>query len=325
MLVSDLSRRKFAALGFAGLIVSPANSQAPAWPTRQVKFLIPFGAGTGSDIGARIISEKLQRRWKHPVIIENRPGADGLLALGAFMQANDDHVLMFGGSGSFTVHPYQYDNLRYDFARDVLPIARYSSTIIVIAVPTASGINTLKEFVAKARANPGKLNAALVPGISELVWDGFVKTEQLDVAKVPYKDIVTATNDLGEGRLDVIFASYAVVRPAVETGKVRALAVTSRERVPLLPNIPSSIEEGVPSLELEGLVGLFGPKIMSQDLRDKIGADVVAETNDPTIAERLGATGQVANSGGAVEFEASIRKQMAQVKAIADLVGMKPK
>ncbi len=320
-----LTRREFSAIGLSCLAAGAARAQTPAWPQRQVKFLIPFGPGAGADIGARLVSDKLAQLWKQPVVIENRPGGDGLVAVTAFMAANDDHVLMFGAAGSFTVHPYQFENLRYVFQRDLLPIARYSSTIIALAVPTASGITSLKEFVARARANPGKLNAALVPGITELVWDGFVKTEGLDITKVPYKDIVPAAGDLGESRLDAVMASYAIVRPVAETGKIRVLAVTSHDRVSLLPDIPSSAEAGFPSLELEGLVGLYGPKIMSQDLRNRIGADVVAAASDPVIGQRLAGTGQVVNPGGAVEFEASIKKQMEQVGAIAKLIGMQPK
>lgn len=321
MSANRLTRRDFAALGLAA-VVTPVRAQAPAWPQRAVKFIIPFGAGAGADIGARLVSEKLAQRWGKAVVIENRPGGDGLVAIAAFMAANDDHVLMFAAAGSFTVHPYQFDNLRYDLASDLLPIARYSSTVIGLAVPTASGIANVKELVARARANPGKLNAALVPGITELVWDGFVKTEGLDIQKVPYKDIVPAAGDLGEGRLDVALSSYAILRPVAETGKIKVIAVTSRERVSFLPDIPTAIESGVPSLELEGLVGLFGPKSMSQELRNRVGADVVAAATDPVIAQRLAGTAQLSAPAGAVEFEASIKKQMAQVDAIAKLIGM---
>ena len=319
-----LTRRDFAALGLAAA-ATPAGAQAPAWPQRNVKFIIPFGPGAGADIGARLITEKLGIKWGKAVIIENRPGGDGLLAINTFLQANDDHVLMFAAVGSFTVHPYQIDNLSYVLERDQLPIARYSSTVIAVAVNTATGITSLKDLIAKAKAAPGKLNAALVPGITELVWDGFCKTEGLDIVKVPYKDIVPAATDLAAGRLDVVMASYAILRPVAQGDNVRVLAVTSPKRVSLLPDIPSSFEEGVPSLELEGLVGLLGPKIMSQDLRNRIGADVVAVASDPEIGQRLANTGQMVQPGGAVEFEASLKKQMAQVASIAKLIGMERK
>ncbi len=321
---STLTRRA-TLTGAAGMLASAASgahAQAPAWPTRQVKFIIPFGAGAGADIGARLLTDKLVQRWGKPVIIENKPGGDGLLAINAFLAANDDHVLMFAAVGSFTVHPYQIEKLNYDLTRDLLPIARFSSTIIAVGVPTVSGVNSLSDLIARAKANPGKLNAALVPGITELVWDGFVKTEGLDIVKVPYKDIVPAAGDLAESRLDVAVGSYAILRPVAESGKVKVIALTSRERVSILPNIPTSAESGGPSLELEGLVGLLGPRMMSQELRNRIGADVVAAASDPEIGKKLAATGQVLSPGGAVEFEASLKKQMAQVASIAKLIGM---
>ena len=328
MSLKNISRRAAATIalaGFAALATSPTRAQTPAWPQRAVKFIIPFGAGAGADIGARLIADKLAQRWGKPVVVENRPGGDGLIAINSFLSANDDHVLMFAAVGSFTVHPYQIEKLPYVLERDLLPIARFSSTIIAMAVPVSTGVKTLKEFIARAKANPGKLNAALVPGITELVWDGFVKTEGLDIVKVPYKDIVPAANDLSEGRIDALMASYAIIQPVAQGDKVTVLAVTNRERVASLPNIPSSFEAGVPSLELEGLVGLLGPRSMSQELRNRLGADVVAAASDPIIGQRLAATGQVVNPGGAVEFEASIKKQMAQVAGIAKLIGMLPK
>ena len=336
MPVSDFSRRSvtvlgLASLGLAGLaglsgaLAPHALAQTPAWPQRAVKFIIPFGAGAGADIGARLIADKLSQRWGKAVVIENRPGGDGIIAVNAFLSANDDHVLMFAAVGSFTVHPYQIEKLSYVLERDLLPIARYSSTIIALAASKQSGIRNLKELIARAKADPGKLNAALVPGITELVWDGFCKTEGLDITKVPYKDIVPAANDLAEGRLDVVMASYAIIQPVLQGDRATMLGVTSPQRVPLLPDVPTSFEQGVPSLELEGLVGLLGPKTMSQDLRNRIGADVVAVASDPEIGKRLGATGQMVNPGGAVEFEASLKKQMNQVAAIAKLTGMQPK
>ena len=321
-----LTRRAAAlalALGLAGTALPAAAQTAPAaWPKRPVKFIIPFGAGAGADIGARLISEKLAQKWGQAVIIENKPGGDGLLAINSFLNANDDHVLMFAAVGSFTVHPYQIENLNYVMERDLLPIAQFSSTIIGVGMPAASGVKSMKDFIAKAKANPGKLNAALVPGITELVWDGFAKTEGIDVVKVPYKNIVPAAGDLAESRLDIMAASYAILRPVAEGGKVSVIAQTGPKRASILPDIPTTAESGAPSMELEGLVGLLGPKIMSQELRNKIGADVVAVASEPEIAKLLTATGQVPAPAGAVEFEASLKKQIAQVAAIAKLIGM---
>jgi tripartite-type tricarboxylate transporter receptor subunit TctC len=309
-------------LALAAISTTPA--QAQSWPQRPVKFIVPFGPGAGADIGARLLADRLPARWGKPVIIENRPGADGLVAIQAFLGANDDHTLLFSPSGSFTVHPYQYEKLPY-VPDDLVPIARVSNTILAIAVPTSLKIATLAEFVKYAKAESGKLNAAVVPGITEFTFDYFVKTAGLNITKVPYRDIVQGATDLSEGRLQVMMASYAILQPQAQAGRIKVMAVNGHERAPILPEIPTAIESGYPALEVEGLVGLLGPRGIANELRDRIGADVAAVAADPGIAERLAGTAQVPNPGGPKEFAAAIAQQRAQIAKIAGVLGIKPK
>src|SRR5215813_8274682 len=170
-----------------GWTLSAARSQALNWPQRPVKFIVPLGPGAGVDIGARLLSDRLPARWGKPVVIENRPGGDGMVAIQAFLSANDDHTLLFAPSGNFTVHPYQYDKLPYA-PEDLVPIAR-------------------------AQAQPGKFHATAVPGFTEFVFDYFVKTAGLDLQKIPYRDTVQAATDLGENRVQIYMSSYAILRP----------------------------------------------------------------------------------------------------------------
>jgi tripartite-type tricarboxylate transporter receptor subunit TctC len=316
----------WAGLGLAGLApsVTPARAQTPIWPQRPVRFIVPLGPGSGADIGARLLADRLAVRWGKPVVIENRPGADGLVAIQAFVSAADDHTLLFTPSGSFTVHPLQYQKLPY-VPEDLVPIARVSNTIIAMGVPTALKIGSLAEFAKSARAEAGKFNAAVVSGITEFTFDYFVKTAGLSIAKVPYRDIVQAATDLSEGRLQVMMSSYAILQPRVQAGNVRVLAVNGHERTSILPGIPTANESGFPALEVEGLVGLFGPRGISNELRQRIGADVVAVAGDPAIAERLAGTAQVPNPGGPAEFAAAIDRQRAQIATIAQALGPIPK
>ena len=309
------------ALTWAALPLSDAHAQS--WPQRPVKLIIPFGPGAGADIGARLFADRLARRWGQSVVVENRPGADGVVAISAFVNANDDHVLLFAATGSFTVHPFQYAKPPYVPA-DLNPIARVSNTILVVSVPASLGVGTMAELVALARQKPGKLDAALVPGITELVFTGFLKSSGLDMAKVPYRDIVQAGSDLAESRVQVMMSSLAVVQPHLQASKVRLLAVTSHQPVVMLPGVPTVAEAGFPALELEGLVGLFGPRGMPAELRERIAADVRAVA-DQEIASRLAATGQVVNPGTAAEFAQVVDAQRAQVAALAQAVGMAPK
>ena len=161
------------AVAFASLaLLVPSQAQAQGWPQRPVRFVIPFGPGAGADIGARLIQEKLSTRWGKPVVIENRPGGDSMIAIQAVLSANDDHTFLWGPAGNFTVHPYLYEKLPYN-PDDIIPIARFSATILAVGVPASMNFVNLADFVKRAKAEPGKFNAAAVPGITEFAFDLF--------------------------------------------------------------------------------------------------------------------------------------------------------
>jgi tripartite-type tricarboxylate transporter receptor subunit TctC len=283
---------------------------------------VPLGAGSGTDISARLVAERLSQRWGQPVVVENRPGGDSFVAITGFLSANDDHTLLYAGMGTFTAHPYLHDKLPYDQA-DIIPVAGVSHIVVAVAVPESLKVNSLSELVALARAKPGELNSAAVPGITDFNMSGFLKTNGLDVARVPYRDINLAVGDLAEGRLQMIMVSLSMVLPQVQAGKVKLLAVTSRERVPIAPGVPTVAEAGFPILELEGLVGLYGVKTMPADLRERIAADVRAVIDDPAMARRLAASGQVFTPRSPTEYAAAIDDQRAKVAAIANTLGIK--
>src|SRR5436190_21779328 len=312
------------ALALALLVVAVPAAEAQNWPTRVVKFIVPFGPGAGADIGARLFAEKLQAKWRQPVVIENKPGSDGIVAIQAFLGANDDHVLMFGPSGGFVVHPFMYTKLPYNQA-DLIPIARVSNTILAVAVKKDAPYNNLKEFTAAARAAPGTFNSGLVQGITELTFWGYQHREKLQITQVPYRDINLAPVDLGEGRIQVVMSALAVVQPQWRAGRIKLIAVTNKSRVKAAPEVPTAREQGYPSLEVEGLAGLFGIKSMPEQLKERIAADVRDATADGSIATRLEATGQIVQAGGPKEFAASIAEQSANVAAVVKAIDLKPK
>src|SRR4029077_6542147 len=180
-----------------------------AYPTRTVKFIGPYGAASATDITARLFADRLSTRWGKPVVVENRPGGDGIVSVQAFVSAADDHVLWVGPAGIFTVAPYDHDNLPYDSQRDLLPIASISAVVLAVSVPSAMKIDTIDQLVALARAQPGKLNAAAATGISDFLLFGWIKSMDLQIVKVPYRDIMQAPNDLAESRIQVLATSYA--------------------------------------------------------------------------------------------------------------------
>ncbi len=227
---------------------------------------MPFGAGSATDIDARLFADRLAARWGKSVVVDNRPGGDGLVAIGAFVGANDDHTLLFASAGTFTVHPYEHEKLPYDARLDLLPIASVAAVVLAISVTDNWRRARLRELAALARARPGKLNVAAAQGLSDFLLSGFLVSSGVEMARIPYRDILQAPNDLAEGRIQVLMTSLAVVLPFTQTGRVRVLAVNSRTRAPAMPQVPTAIEAGYPALTLEGMNGLFGPRGMSDEL-----------------------------------------------------------
>ena len=326
------SRALFAAIGLltsvcalapVALAQQPAPTSAQAWPQRPVRFVLPFGAGTATDVAARLMSEKLSARWGRPIVIENRPGADGLLAINAFISANDDHVLLYASTASFMAHPYTLEKMPYNLERDFAPIARITDTVLAASVASSVKANSLKEFVALAKAQPGKLNAAGAAGVPDFTLGYFLKLENLDVTRVPYKDVVQAATDLSAGQIQFLLSSYAVVRAAAESGRIRILAINVRERASFAPDIPTIHEAGYPSLNVETTAGFYGPRGMAQDLRERIAKDVIAVVAEPEITKRLVATGQAVRTGGPAELAETLRQQAAQAATVAKTLGLK--
>ncbi len=305
----------------AATAIRTARAAEPAWPTRPVKLILTLGPASGADIGARLLSDRLQQRWGQPVVVENRPGGDGIVAINAFVSAHDDHVLLFTPTSSFTAHPFLHENLPYK-PTDLVPITRFSNTIVAVSVPASLNVASLAEFVALARAKPGTLNWAGVTGALDFLLAGWLQQEKLEVTKVAYKNPVDAANDLAEGRVQLYESAYAIARPQIQNGKIRPLAVTNTVH-PKEPDLPTVQEAGFPALTVDGLVGFFGPAGISRELRDKITADVRAVADD-TIRERLSSTGQLLNVGGPDEFAKSIEQQQNQVASFAKQLGIAP-
>src|SRR5690242_141764 len=207
--------RTCAAALLAVLVLWVAPASAEPWPQHPVRFILPLGPGSGTDITARLFAERLAQRWGQPVVVENRPGGDSFVAIAAFLAANDDHTMLFAGMGTFTAHPYLHEKLPYDTG-DVVPVAGASNIVVAMAVPSSLHIGTLAELVARARAQPGKLNAATVPGVTDFIFSGFLKDAGITITRVPYRDITQALGDLAEARIQLMSASLTIVRPQVE-------------------------------------------------------------------------------------------------------------
>jgi tripartite-type tricarboxylate transporter receptor subunit TctC len=322
--------RRFAFVGIAivasALALIAAPSLAQTWPQRTVRFVVPLGPGAGADISARLLADRLAKRWGQAVVVENRPGGDGVIAINAVLSARDDHTLLYGPASSFVGHPYLLDKLPYD-PRDLLPVARVSNTVVCIAAPASLKVGSLKDLMAMVREQPGKLNWATVTGVTDIIVAGYLKSAGLEMANVPYRDPVSALNDLVEARIQFYSGAYAIMRAQAQGGRIRLLAVQNRSRAPALSDLPTVAEAGFAELSFDGLVGLIAARGsgMTDALRESIAADVKAAVSDPLITERLTATGQIVSPGTPGEFSAAIDEQAAHLAVLAKALGIKPK
>jgi tripartite-type tricarboxylate transporter receptor subunit TctC len=299
-----------------------ADPSVQAWPQRPVRVIVPTGAGSGIDITARLFAERLTARWKQPVIVENRPGADGLIGTAAFINMHDDHVLLFGPAAPISVYPSIHQKLGYDPQHDLAPIALAAETFPVIAATASLNVSSLQELVALAHSKPGTLNYRPSPGAFPTLFAGFLHDRDLNMVEINYRDDSLSYEDLGAGRIQLAIGTLTGVLPQVHANKATALAVTNKSRCPLIPNVQTAAEAGYPELTFEGLIGFFGPGNMSLERRERIAVDVHAAAVE--VATRLAAIGQVARGSTPAEFIAAIDEQRAKIVSIVNVIGSKP-
>ena len=307
------------------LVSLAAIANAQSWPQKPVRFILSLGPGSGADIGARLYADRLTKMWGQPVVIENRPGGDGVIAINAVIQAKDDHVLLWGPTANFVGHPYSFDKMPYD-PNELVPVARVSGTVVTLGVPASMNVNSLKDLLATAKQRPGGLNWTTAVTMTDIILEGFLKTQGIDATQVRYKQPAEAVNDLINERIQLYSSAYAIVRSQVQGGRVKLLAVQARHRVPGL-DLPTVAELGYPGLNFEGLVGIIAARSsnLPNAARDRIGADIKTVSKDSLVAERLASTAQLNTPGDAAEFAASIDEQVKQLAESAKLLGMKPK
>ncbi|HYG55283.1 MAG TPA: tripartite tricarboxylate transporter substrate binding protein [Burkholderiales bacterium] len=307
------------------LALLPLAASAQSWPSRPVKFILPLGPGSGADITGRMLADRLSKQWGHPVLVENRPGADAVLAINAVIAAKDDHTLLYGPSGSFVGHPYTLDKVPYD-RNELVPVARVSNTVVVLAAPASLKAQSLKEVMQMVKEEPGKLNYASVTQVYDIMMAAYLKSAGLDMTRVTYKDAVSAQNDLVQERIHLYSAAYGIVRGHAQGGRIRILAVQNRTRAPGL-DVPTVAEAGFPELMLDGLVGIVAARSsnLSEAARERIAADVKTHLNDPALNERMTATGQIVNPGSPAEFAAAIEEQSRNLAAWSKTIGGKLK
>src|SRR6266542_2631927 len=285
-----LPRRQFLHLA-AGAVALPAASRlawAQAYPARPVHIVVGFGPGTGLDLYARIIGQWLSERLGQPVVIDNRPGAGTNLATESVVNAPPDgYTLLMASTAAFT-NATLYDNLRFNFIRDIAPVASLSRGAFVMVVNPSFAARTVPEFIAHAKANPGKINVASggIGTANHVAGEMFKAMAGIDMVHVPYRSDGAALTDLLGDRIQVYFVALAGAAGFIRDGKVRALGVTTADRTSAFPQIPA-IGEFVPGFEANLRNGLGAPRGTPAEIIETLNAAVNAGLNDPTIKARF--------------------------------------
>lgn len=298
-----------AALGLAGW--STAQAQ-PAWPSRPVRFIVPFVPGGTSDIVARTTAQELTRLLPHPVVIDNKAGGGGVPAMQEVARAPaDGHTLILGHVGSMAVNPIIFPNAGYDVNRDFAPVTLLAKVPSLFVIHPDVPARNLKEFVAHVRANPGRLNYGSAGNASagHLAMEYLKLTTGMFMTHIPYRGTGPALNDLLAGRIQAFSAGTPALLPHIRSGKLRAIATGTPQRLPSLPDLPTVAESGYKGFESVQWYGVMAPGGTPAELVRRIQEDCARALRSPAIAERFASEDAVTGGGPAAEFDAFIRQQ----------------
>jgi len=299
---------------------------AQSFPTKPVRVVVAFTPGSSTDIIGRAVAAKLQEMWGQPVVVENRAGAGGTVGSEFVLRSDPDGYTLLANSSAHAANPGIYKDMRYDTLRDFVNLALLGGGPNVLIVGPDSGWKTLGDFVKAAKASPGKLNfsSAGVGSGTHFNLEKLKIATGIDVQHVPYKGTPEAIGDTIANRVCCYWAPLNAALPHVGGGKAVALAVSSAQRSPLLPNVPSVAEQGYPGFDYTLWVGLWGPAKIPADVAAKINQDVNAALASPDLRERLTRLGTVPGNLTVPQFTEFVRKEVEETSKILQAAGIKP-
>jgi tripartite-type tricarboxylate transporter receptor subunit TctC len=308
------------------LALAAAPAFAQNFPNKPVRLIIAFTPGSSTDIIARAVAAKLQETWGQPVVAENRVGAGGTVGSAVVARSAPDGYTLLANSSAHVANPGIFKDMQYDTLKDFVNLALLGGGPNVLMVSPASGWKSLRDFVDAAKASPGKLDFSSA-GIGSGTHFNLEKLKiatGIDVAHIPYKGTPEAIADTIGGRVCCYWAPLNAALPHVNGGKAQALAVSSAQRSPLLPNVPTVAEQGFPGFDYTLWVGLWGPAKMPADLAAKINKDVNTALASPDLRGRLEKLGTVPGNLTIPQFSDFVRKEIEDTKKILQVAGIKP-
>ncbi|MEO6279119.1 tripartite tricarboxylate transporter substrate binding protein [Roseateles sp.] len=313
-------------------LASTGASAQPAWPSKPLRIVVPYPAGGPSDIASRLLAPELQKSLGQPVLIDNRPGADGNIGTAEVASASDGHTLLMGGLSTHAINPLLSRRLPYDAVKDFSPVCLVATVPLVLvmnpAVAQTLGVRRLGDLVSAATHQPGRLHIASSGNgnPTHLAGELFKRLTQTYLLHFPYRSAASAQQDVVAGNMDLMFDSLPSALPQIRAGKLLALAVTSSRRSPGLPELPTVEEAGGPALkgyEASAWIGLFTPSSQPAEQLARLQRDCVNALAGPALRERMTAHGLLVHGSGGPEFAALIAAETAKWARVVQVSGVK--
>ena len=309
------------ALGLCSALALPVAALAQGFPTQPVRIVVPFPPGGTTDILARQLGTELSKKWGSPVVVENRSGASGTIFSEQLARMPADGYTLMLTATHHVINPGLYKNLKYDTRKDFTPLAEVASVPNVLVVHPSFPPRTVQELVSHAKANPGKVNfgSSGTGGANHLSGELFKSMAGVDMVHVAYKGAAPALNDLLGGHIPMMFDSVPGVLQHIQSGRLRALGVTSARRSPALPDVPTIAEAGLKGFEATAWFGLYAPGQMDPRLRDRIAGDVLQVLQSPAIRTQFAALGAEPGNMTQAQFASFVDAELAKWgKVISD-------
>ena len=297
------------------------------YPNKPINFIVPYGAGGSADSRSRQIAQKMSVILKQPIVIDNKPGAGGNIGTEAIVRAAPDgYTIGMGNFAPMSVNKTLFGNLRYDPEADLTPIILIEKGPLVLVVNPNSPFKTVQDIVAAAKAKPGVLtfSSGGIGGSHQLSAELFEQNAGIQMIHVPYKSGSAALTDLMGGNVDLMFDQMYSAVPSIKADKIRPLAITSKKRSPLLPNVPSFAELGYPKVEVLNWQGLIAPKGTPKAIIDKLNAAANEALKDPQLRELMLSQGNEIGGGSPADFAALIKAESAKWSAVVKTANIKP-
>jgi len=303
-----------------------ANGAAQTYPAGPIRMVVPFTPGSASDILARLIQPKLLESWGQQIVVDNRPSAGGTVAGSIVASAAPDGYTMMLTSSGFAGSAALYDKLPYDSVKDFAGVTQVVSTPLVVVVAPALGIKSVKELIALAQQKPGQLNfsSSGIGSGTHYAGELFKLAAGINVVHVPYRGTPEAINDVISGRIQFMTAPVLPVMSLVKSGRLLALAVTTRERMALLPELPTVAEAALPGFEYDGWYGIFTPAKTPRAVINKMATEVARILKLPDVAEKILNTGAVPKPSTPQEFDKLVREEIVMRRKVFKAAGVKP-